>query len=172
MGLWPTTRHWVLAPQTPGQGSLHFWLMHAKLDGQSLLRTHSGRQLGTTPIIPSWHPHWAWLLITWHLEFGPKHINFWLNNGFEFRVHYKVNTTWWRNARVGSFLNHRLLWKRWKGLTTNKWIACKFPWTVANWVVIDDPADSILAANPWTRIPTFLVDTGQRLRAFSIRLKW
>lgn len=33
----------------PGQGSLHFWFMHAKLFGHSLLLTHSGLQFGGTP---------------------------------------------------------------------------------------------------------------------------
>jgi hypothetical protein len=31
-------------PQLPAQVSLHFELMHAKCEGQSALRTHSGRQ--------------------------------------------------------------------------------------------------------------------------------
>lgn len=38
------TWHSAFRPHVPGQGSLHFELMHAVFDEQSELITHSGRQ--------------------------------------------------------------------------------------------------------------------------------
>lgn len=49
MAVWLTTRHSVLDPQDPGQGSLHLLLIHAKLLAHSLLLIHSGLQLGGDP---------------------------------------------------------------------------------------------------------------------------
>lgn len=49
-GVWLTTLHSAKEPQTPGQGSLHFWLMQAKWLEHSVLLTHSGRQFGGEPI--------------------------------------------------------------------------------------------------------------------------
>jgi len=46
--------------------------MQAMFEGQSDPSRHSGRQLGTEPIILAWHPHWAWPDTTWHWEFGPQ----------------------------------------------------------------------------------------------------
>ena len=43
-GTWFSTLQTALIPQVPGQGSLHLALMHARLDGQSVFKTHSGRQ--------------------------------------------------------------------------------------------------------------------------------
>lgn len=48
-GVWLTTLHCALAPQVPGQGSLHFWLIHARWLEHSLLLTHSGLQFGGVP---------------------------------------------------------------------------------------------------------------------------
>lgn len=47
--LWFTTLHTALEPQLPGQGSLHFWLMQARVFGHSGFIVHSGRQLGGIP---------------------------------------------------------------------------------------------------------------------------
>ena len=49
-GVWLTTRHSALDPHVPGHGSLHFWLIQAKLSPHSLLLIHSGRQLGGEPL--------------------------------------------------------------------------------------------------------------------------
>lgn len=46
--------------------------MQALTDGQSELTKHSGRQLGTEPIIPATQPHWACPETTWHCELGPQ----------------------------------------------------------------------------------------------------
>ena len=52
MGLWATTSHRALMPQTPIQGSAHFRLMQARLGAHSLLMTHSGLQPGGGPKYP------------------------------------------------------------------------------------------------------------------------
>lgn len=49
-GVCDTTRHRALTPQEPGQGSLHFWLIQAKLSAHSLLLIHSGLQFGGLPM--------------------------------------------------------------------------------------------------------------------------
>ncbi|PSN54314.1 hypothetical protein C0J52_11059 [Blattella germanica] len=67
LGMWSTTRHSALAPQEPGQGSRHFWLMQARLLAHSLLITHSGRQLGGAPTYPGKQVHDGLPLPnTWH----------------------------------------------------------------------------------------------------------
>ena len=50
---------------------MHFWLMHALFDGQSLLITHSGRQLGADPIIPGKQSHSALLFTALQVLYGP-----------------------------------------------------------------------------------------------------
>lgn len=46
---------------------MHFWFTHALFDGQSLLMTHSGRQLGAEPIIPGRQSHSALLFTALHV---------------------------------------------------------------------------------------------------------
>lgn len=50
LGMWFTIKHWAFRPQDPGQGSLHFRLIHARFLEQSPFVVHSGLQLGGTPI--------------------------------------------------------------------------------------------------------------------------
>ena len=50
--MWFLTSQWAFLPHKPGQGSIHFWFLHALSVGQSELRMHSGRQFGGEPIIP------------------------------------------------------------------------------------------------------------------------
>lgn len=50
IGLWLITWHFALIPHVPGQGSIHFWLLHALSCVQSELITHSGRHAGGLPI--------------------------------------------------------------------------------------------------------------------------
>ena len=52
IGIWFLTLHFALYPHNPGQGSMHFWFLHALSSGQSLLIWHSGRQFGGEPIMP------------------------------------------------------------------------------------------------------------------------
>lgn len=72
LGVWLTTRHSVLTPQEPGQGSLHFLFMQAKLNEHSLLVTHSGLQLGGTPLKSGKQEQDGDSPITLHTEFGPQ----------------------------------------------------------------------------------------------------
>lgn len=51
-GEWLNTVHIAFCPQLPGHGSRHFIFLQAKLDGQSWLMTHSGRQFGGSPRNP------------------------------------------------------------------------------------------------------------------------
>ena len=43
IGIWFLTLQIALTPQVPGHGSMHLFLWHALLEGQSELTTHSGR---------------------------------------------------------------------------------------------------------------------------------
>lgn len=49
-GMWFVVIHLAPKPQEPGQGSLHFSLIHAILLGHSGFMVHSGLQLGGCPI--------------------------------------------------------------------------------------------------------------------------
>ena len=72
IGLWLITWHLADIPQVPGQGSLHFWLLHAWFCEQSALIVHSGWQVGGLPIYPWTQEHTAWPLIWRHWELGPQ----------------------------------------------------------------------------------------------------
>lgn len=66
-----TTSQRALKPHEPGQGSLHFSLMQAKLAGHSALRVHSGRQFGARPTYPSRQVQTGDSWMTLHCELGP-----------------------------------------------------------------------------------------------------
>lgn len=94
IGLWLMTRHSAFSPQTPGQGSLHFWLMQACEAGHSelvcfnldidndckeicLMKTltkHSGRQSGGMPLKPGWQEQTALLSTSLQMLFGPHGV--------------------------------------------------------------------------------------------------
>lgn len=71
IGLWFITWHLAPIPQVPGQGSLHFWFMHASAWAQSVLTTHSGLHVGGLPMYPVTHVQTAKPLISLHWLFGP-----------------------------------------------------------------------------------------------------
>lgn len=71
IGVWLMTLHCAPAPHDPGQGSLHFSLMHAKLLAHSELITHSGRQFGGLPVNSGRHEHEGVPPISLHCELGP-----------------------------------------------------------------------------------------------------
>lgn len=73
-GVWLTTWHSALIPHIPGQGSLHFWLMHAKWLAHSLLLTHSGLQLGGTPMYSGKHEQEGLSPDALHWEYGPHGV--------------------------------------------------------------------------------------------------
>lgn len=72
IGVWLTTRHSVLAPQDPGQGSLHFWLMQARLLTHSELLTHSGLQFGGEPMNSGRQEQEGESPTSLHCELGPQ----------------------------------------------------------------------------------------------------
>lgn len=72
MGLWFTTWHWVLKPQVPIQGSIHFWLLQARFRGQSELTTHSGLQDGGAPRYPWTQEQTACWFTIRHWLLGPQ----------------------------------------------------------------------------------------------------
>ena len=74
MGLWLTTSHRAPTPQLPGQGSMHFWLLHAWFCRQSVLTTHSGLQVGGLPRYPLMHEQTAWPFIDRHSLFWPQGV--------------------------------------------------------------------------------------------------
>lgn len=66
------TEHRARDPQDPGQGSLHFCLMQARLLGHSEFTTHSGLQFGGLPENPVKHEQEGASPISWQIEFGPQ----------------------------------------------------------------------------------------------------
>lgn len=70
--MWLTTWHSASEPHTPTQGSLHFWLMQARLFSQSSLLTHSGLQFGGEPINSARQLQEGESPLTWHSELGPQ----------------------------------------------------------------------------------------------------
>lgn len=72
IGLWLLTMHWELSPQTPGQGSLHFLLMHAWFVGHSVLTVHSGLHAGGLPINVGIQEQTACPFESRHWELGPQ----------------------------------------------------------------------------------------------------
>lgn len=71
IGVWFITLHSASTPQDPGQGSLHFSVIHAKLLGHSEFIIHSGLQFGGLPIYPTTQEHEGRPLMSWHIEFAP-----------------------------------------------------------------------------------------------------
>ena len=73
IAIWLLTLHWALIPQVPGQGSIHLFLWHALIEGQSELTTHSG--LHATYGSPKYSGiHWqaAALPLVWQFAFVPQ----------------------------------------------------------------------------------------------------
>lgn len=54
------TLQFALAPQFPGQGSLHFWFIQALSYEHSELTIHSGRHPGGLPVYSGKHEQTAW----------------------------------------------------------------------------------------------------------------
>lgn len=71
-GLWLTTLHFALTPQTPGQGSTQCKLTQALLEGQSALMVHSGRHATYgSPKYSGIHWHAPALALAVHLALLP-----------------------------------------------------------------------------------------------------
>lgn len=72
IGVWLITRHSAFDPHNPGHGSLHFWLMQARLLGHSVFEMHSGLQFGGDPINSFRHEQDGESPIGRHSELGPQ----------------------------------------------------------------------------------------------------
>lgn len=72
IGVWLIVRHSVFTAHEPGQGSLHFWLIHARWLEQSLLLLHSGLQFGGIPMNSLRQEQEGLLFSTRHWAFGPQ----------------------------------------------------------------------------------------------------
>ena len=74
-GIWFLILQRALIPHSPGQGSIHLFLWHALLEGQSELTTHSGRHATYgSPYISSIHWHAAALFLCWQNAFDPQGV--------------------------------------------------------------------------------------------------
>lgn len=93
IGLWLTTEHFEFKPHVPGQGFLHFWLLHASDCAQSELIMHSGLQVGGLPIYSGRQEQTAWLLKSRHWLLGPhgdgEHGSR-RNWAFEYKYHVNI----------------------------------------------------------------------------------
>lgn len=74
IGLWLITLHSVFCPQTPSQGFIHFFRIHAWFWLHSELTRHSGLQFGGTPMNSDWQVHTAWSFETLQILFGPQGV--------------------------------------------------------------------------------------------------
>lgn len=66
------TAHSAIKPQAPEHGLVHFILLQANCDGQSLLLVHSGRQYGGEPKYCWRQLQEAWPLIDAQCAFSPQ----------------------------------------------------------------------------------------------------
>lgn len=71
LGIWLTTLHSALCPQSSGHGSLHFWLIQAIWLLHSLLLIHSGLQFGGDPLNSGKQEQDGVLSKGLHIELGP-----------------------------------------------------------------------------------------------------
>lgn len=113
-GLWLMTLQSVLRPQLPGQGSRHFWLVHASFFGQSELITHSGLQVGGAPTNPFMQLHTACILFSRHWLFGPHGdgLQGLLMGGATRKdFNYRIKIQYTKNADIWGFKkNRKIFW--------------------------------------------------------------
>lgn len=74
MGVWLITEHMAFTPQEPGQGSMHFSRIQAKLLGHSVLIVHSGRHCGGKPTYPTKQEQEGAFPMFLHCEKGPHGV--------------------------------------------------------------------------------------------------
>lgn len=174
----------VLRPQLPGQGSWHFWLVHASFFGQSELITHSGLQVGGAPTNPLMQLHIACILFCRHWLFGPHGdgLHGLLMGGatrrdFNYRIKIRraKKADIWRLNKIADILTYQLLClelskNTWRGRTQNKGISIHSWGTTTHRNMIVHIAHSILAANTWTRIHAFI--SNARLRVWAIVIQY
>ena len=137
IGTWFLTLHFAFRPQSPGQGSWHFLLIHALSVGQSALIIHSGLQFGGEPIIPGRHVHW-------HLSptflggfvFGPQ--GFGLQGSSSMTGSIAINTKSKLQNITCTFMNTHVMvsvYMLWKGLQYSPHYMCRWEYgsELYNW---------------------------------------
>lgn len=157
------TVHSAFWPQVPGQGSSHLFLMHALFLGQSLLRTHSGRQ----PWYGSpWYSGKQVHIPLLHSAFAPH------GEGEQGSVTgiTKINMVNYSNLQSTLFENScysKLTWL-WCKVTITEWISCKTFRTGAYGSVINNATSCATTTRTWAGISTFFSYTSHVTRTFRI----
>ena len=72
MGLWLMTLQTAWVPQGSGQGSMHLWFTHTRLEAHSALTTHSGLHPGGEPRYSGKQEQTACPLFSLQRLFGPQ----------------------------------------------------------------------------------------------------
>lgn len=103
IGLWFITVQRAWSPHVPGQGSVHFWLLHAWFWRHSELTTHSGLHVGGLPMYPVRHEQTAWPLISRHWLFGPQ------GDGLHGCVTAGTAGRWWKQNKVKRSTDNRMI---------------------------------------------------------------
>lgn len=185
----------VLRPQLPGQGSRHFWLVHASFLGQSELITHSGLQVGGAPTNPLMQLHTACMLFCLHWLFGPHgdglhglltegattrleetlirvnilEIKVWCIKNFDKDLVKMVNILMRQLFYIYVCISKIFSKNTWSGRTQDKSISNHSCKTSTHWNMIVYIAHCILATNTWTRIHAFVSHACLRVRAIVIQ---
>lgn len=158
IAIWLRTRHSAFGPHSPGHGSLHFWLIHAKWLRHSAFETHSGLQLGGAPINSLKQEQDGEAPLGRHSAFGPQGDG-WHgltgSAGFSTNLVYKCKHL--DHIRVVYLFI--FVFTYWVAYV--EWISFKMVWTCTNWAVIDHIALSFKTASTNTRVGTFLIETCQ-----------
>jgi hypothetical protein len=150
------------APQEPGQGSLHFSRMQAKLLGHSELMVHSGRQFGGEPVYVGRQEQEGEPPTSRHCEFAPQGLG---THGF--------TTTGLGGSTGGAAMIYvmRSSWGfrmelTWNWEASSERITGKSRLTAADGAVIDHLTVGIESASSRARIGAFLIDTSFVLGTF------
>ena len=173
IGLWLMTRQTAFSPQTPGQGSLHFWLIQANDWEHSAFDWNSN-----SAIIDKLKNEWERILKFYRTLRAAARRNadesgLTRTNGFI--AHFSAGTIWstgWWNT--GPFCHH---WFNWTTLDRNRatsrgGITRVARETTTDWIVIDNSALSVQSTDPraWINAPvvstTFVPRTVRVLDTF------
>ena len=156
--------------QRPGQGSLHFWLMHAKWLEHSLLLIHSGLQFGGEPRKSGKQEHDGLSPDTLHWALGPQgdgiqglvggawgsSANGKKSNNFGYSLKMEIVT---RKFIIQIFQDRRQKEILTLDIASYKWVASVSRWAFAQWIMVYDITNGSNATWPRARIPAFLIAT-------------
>lgn len=160
IGVWFITEQRALNPQEPGQGSLHFSLIHAWMLGHSELIVHSGRQFGGDPTYVARQEQDGDPLMSRHCALAPqgeglqgsRYTSCCGGDGGGGANHKTIIRPISRNCGEGIFLTRN-------GITSTERITSVSRATRANGAVVVHSTVSILSTDSGTRVNTFLVST-------------